>query len=77
MTCRVDPTSFGINYGSISLANFLATLYFVFYVEEGLRPSYRSGTKYNVATKLAILYGAIVYANSVGPTLVVGYPSCF
>ena len=30
------------------LANFLATLYFVFYLQGGLRPPYRYGTKYNV-----------------------------
>ena len=59
------------------LANFLATLYFVFYLYQGLCPSYRYGTRYNVARKLAKRNGAIIYANFVGPTLVVVYPSCF
>ena len=46
------------------LANFLATLYFVFYVSGGLRPPYRYGTKYNVARKLAKRNGAIIYAKA-------------
>ena len=45
------------------LANFLATLYFVFYFR-GLRPPYRYGTKYNVARKLAKRNGAIIYAKA-------------
>ena len=44
------------------LANFPATLYFVFYLWVGLRPQYRYGTKYNVARKLAKRNGAIIYA---------------
>ena len=49
---------------SFILANFLATLHFVFYVEEGLRTSYRYGTTYNVARKLAKRNGAIIYAEA-------------
>ena len=42
------------------LANFLATLYFVFYLQGGLRPPYRYGTKYDAARKLAKRNGAII-----------------
>ena len=46
------------------LANFLATFYFVFYLQGGLRPLYRYGTKYNVARKLAERNEAIIYAQA-------------
>ena len=46
------------------LANFLATLYFVFYVKERLRSSYGYSTKYNVARKLAKRNGAIIDAKA-------------
>ena len=53
------------------LANFLATLYFVFYLSEGLGPPYRYSTKYNIARKLAKGNGAIIYAEAgrIYPTL--------
>ena len=53
------------------MANFLGTLYFVFYLLGGLRPPYRYGTKYNVARKLAKRNGAIIYAKAgrIYPTL--------
>ena len=49
---------------SFLLANFLATLHFVIYLEGGVRPLYRYGTKYNVARKLANRNGAIIYAKA-------------
>ena len=64
MTCRVDLPSFGINYDSISLANFPATLYFVFYLKGGLRPPQSYGAKYNVARKLVKRNGAMIYAKA-------------
>ena len=46
------------------LANFLATLHFVFYFLGGLRPQYRYGTKCYVARKLAKRNDAIIYAKA-------------
>ena len=46
------------------LANFVATLHFVFYLQGGLRPPYRYGTEYNVSRKLAKRNGAIIYAKA-------------
>ena len=51
--------------------------YFVFYLlyRGGLRPTYRYGTKCNVARKLAKRNGAIINASFVGPTLDIVYPT--
>ena len=71
MTCRVDPPSFGINYGSISFGQLSGCIVFCILLIGGLRPPYRYGTKYNVAGKLAKRNGAIIYAKAgrIYPTL--------
>ena len=49
---------------SFLVANFLATLYFVFFLWAVLRPPSRYGTKYHVARKVAKRNGAITYAKA-------------
>ena len=72
MQSRVDPPSFGINYGSLSFGQLSGHIVFCILLMRGLRPLYRYGTKYNVARKLAKRNGArkfaIIFAK-VGPTL--------
>ena len=63
MTSRVDPPSFGIDYGSSSFGQLSGYIVFCLLIG-GLRPSYRYGTKYNVARKMAKRNGAIIYAKA-------------
>ena len=71
MTCRVDPPSYGKNYGSISFGQLSGYIVFCILLIGGLRPPYRYGTNYNVARKLAKRNGAIIFAKAGGiyPTL--------
>ena len=63
MTCRVDPPSFGINYGSISFGQLSDYIAFCT-VPWRAKPPYALNTKYNVARKLAKRNGAIIYAKA-------------
>ena len=74
MTCTVDPPTFGINYGSISIGQLSGYIAFCILLIGGASPPYGYGTKYtkyNVARKLAKRNGAITYAKAgrIYPTL--------
>ena len=81
MTCRVDPPSFGINYGSISFGQLSGYIVFCILLIGGASPPYRYGTKHDVARKLAKRNVAIMNAKAgrIYPTvyLAIRFPNVY
>ena len=64
MICTVDPSSFGMNYSSISFDQLSGYIVFCAVPILEAKPPYKLNTKHNVARKLAQRKGTIIYAKA-------------